>query len=317
MIVVKRLAALGAAVALIAGALYARDQWIEEDESTAGTTSATVLVCAAELAALCSQVSADYPELTVRVDDVGSSLNSIADDEMWFTFTPFPDIVSQTRERTRQTALEYAVSPVASSNLAAVSLTDRGAVLAANCGSAVEWRCLGDLAGTDWSTIGGDASWGRVRPAFSPLSSGIGRLGVASAVSGFFGDAPIDVNNPDFIGWARRFDRAVPASSLAGSTAVGTIQVRSSLLDVAIGAAAELTPSAAPRFTASVVDPPARIDLVLAVPAGVRAPSGLADALAQVAESSGWLAPGAPGVAGAPADANTVVATSQVWEDLT
>lgn len=318
MIVAKRLAALGVAIVLIFGAIFVRTEFIEGDESgDADTARATVLVCAAELAALCSQVSAEYPDLTVRVVDVGSSVNSIADDQMWFTFTPFPEVVTQTRERTRQEPLDYAVSPVASSNLSVVSLTGRGAVLAATCGSAVAWRCLGDLAGADWSTIGGEASWGRIRPAFSPLSSGIGRLGVASAVSGFFGDAPIDANNPEFINWARRFGRAVPPSALSGSTAVGTIQVRSSLLDIAVGAAGELAPAAATRFTASSVDPPARVDLVLAVPAGVRAPSGLAESLSRAAESSGWLAPGSSGVAGEPVDANTVVATSQVWEDLT
>jgi hypothetical protein len=318
MIVVKRLVALGVAVGLIAGALFARDRWIEGDDSgdiNAGT--ARTLVCATELATICSQVASSFPGVAIRAANVGDSLNDLADDEMWFTFTPFPEIVTQTRERSRQPARVYATQPVASSNVVLVAFPDRTATLTATCGDPVGWRCLGEQAGNDWSDIGGDASWRDVRPAFAPLSSGIGRLGVASAVSGFFGDAPIDANDPSFTSWARPLARAVPSSALSSGTAVATLEVRPSSLDVAVGAAAELSANGADRFAVTPVSTNTRVDLVVATPSGVEAPPGLAAALTTAAAAAGWSAPGSAGVAGEPPDANTVVVTSQVWEDLT
>ncbi len=203
MIVVKRLAALGVAVGLIAGALFARDRWIEGDDSGGDADAASVLVCATELAAICSQVAGAYPDLTVRADSVGNSLTALADDEMWFTFAPFPEIITQTRERSGQPERVYTTELVASSNVVLVAFPDRTAALTAACGDPVAWRCLGEQAGNDWSEIGGDPSWRDIRPAFAPLTSGIGRLGVASAVTGFFGDAPIDASDPSFTSWAR------------------------------------------------------------------------------------------------------------------
>jgi hypothetical protein len=318
MIVVKRLAALGVAVGLIAGALFARDRWIEGDDSgDPQTDDARVLVCATELANICNQVASTFPDVTMRTANVGDSLTALADDELWFTFTPFPEIITQTRERSRQTERVYTTQPVASSNVVLVAFPDRMVTLTATCGDPVEWRCLGEQAGNPWSDIGGDASWRDARPAFAPLSSGIGRLGVASAVSGFFGDAPIDANDPSFTSWARPLARAVPATALSSGTAIATIEVRSSSLDVAVGAAAELSTNGAARFAVTPASTNTRVDLVLATPSGVDAPSGLAAALTTAALSDGWLANGSPGATGEPPDANTVVVTSQIWEDLT
>jgi hypothetical protein len=318
MIVVKRLAALGVAVGLIAGALFARDRWIEgDDTSDADARTARTLVCATELANICNEVAGSFPEVTIRAANVGDSLTDLGDDEMWFTFTPFPEIITQTRERSRQTERVYATQPVASSNVVLVAFPDRTATLTATCGDPVAWRCLGEQAGTNWSDIGGDASWRDVRPAFAPLSSGIGRLGVASAVTGFFGDAPIDANDPSFTSWARPLARAVPTTALSSGTAIATIEVRPSSLDVAVGAASELSANGAGRFAVTPVSNDTRVDLVVATPAGVDAPSRLAAELTTAALAAGWLPPGSPGAAGEPPDANTVVVTSQVWEDLT
>jgi len=318
MIVVKRLAAVGVAVALIAGALFARDQWLEGDDSgNEQSNAASVLVCATELAAICAQVASSYPGVTIRAANVGDSLNELADDEMWFTFTPFPEIITQMRERSRQPERVYSTQPVASSNVVLVAFPDRTEALTATCGDPVAWRCLGEQAGSNWADMGGDESWRDVRPAFAPLHSGIGRLGVASAVAGFFGDAPIDAGDPSFTSWARPLARAVPATALSSGTAVATIEVRPSSLDVAIGAAAELSANGAARFAVTPVSANTRIDLVLATPTGAEAPSGLAAALSTAALAAGWLATGSPAATGEPPDANTVVVTSQVWEDLT
>ena len=82
---------------------------------------------------------------------------------------------------------------------------------------------------------------GDVRPAFAPIDSAIGLLGVADAVSGYFGTSPIQVKDPGFVSWARPLAKAVPASALTGGTAIKTIQTRPSALDIAVGAFAELS----------------------------------------------------------------------------
>ena len=109
------------------------------------------------------------------------------------------------------------------------------------CGDPLDWTCVGDAAGDSWEDIGGDPSWGLVRPAFAPIDSAIGLLGVADAVSGYFGASPIQVDDPDFVSWARPLARAVPATALTGGTAIKTIQTRPSALDIAVGAVAEMS----------------------------------------------------------------------------
>ena len=69
------------------------------------------------------------------------------------------------------------------------------------CGAASETN-----AGAPWSELGGEASWGTVRPAFGDVDdSALGLASFASSVAGYFGDADISRSrweaDPAFIPW--------------------------------------------------------------------------------------------------------------------
>ena len=155
------------------------------------------------------------------------------------------------------------------------------------CGDPLDWTCVGEAAGNAWEEIGGDPSWGLVRPAFAPIDSAIGLLGVADAVSGYFGASPIQVDDPGFVSWARPLARAVPATALTGGTAIKTIQTRPSALDIAVGAVAEMSDTSVAAVTPQYADPMIRADVVVAVPAGASVPSGLMDDLERLLVTEG------------------------------
>jgi hypothetical protein len=315
----KRLLAVAAALGLIAGALVVRDRWIDDDAS-AGDGDAATLVCLDELRAICDAVAAEHTDLTVitaSAADAMSELSGIDDDadQVWLTFAPLPEVVERGRAAARREPLGFTAHEIAASSLALVVPTDRAAMLEAHC-APLTWACVGETAGQPWETIGGQAAWREVRPAFAPLSTGVGQLGVASAVRGFFGDTPITADDPQFITWARRLGRAVESSSLSSATAVATIQVRRSLLDVAVGAEAELAIAQRDQLATLYAAPMTRIDVVLAVPDGVAIPGRLAADLRTAALDAGWQGPGTAGLGDAIISADDLIVATQLWEDL-
>ena len=83
----------------------------------------------------------------------------------------------------------------ASSPLAARAPPDRAAVLT----TAAERRWIGAVSVRPRATladIDGDESWGNVRPAFAAIDTASGLLGVAAAVSGYFGGEAIQSTTP-------------------------------------------------------------------------------------------------------------------------
>ncbi len=160
------------------------------------------------------------------------------------------------------------------------------------CGDPLDWRCVGEAAGNPWVEINGDEAWRDVRPAFAPINSAIGLLGIADAVSGYFGASPIQVDDPGFVSWARRLARAVPATALSGGSAITTIQARPSALDIAVGAVAEMSDTSVADVTLQYADPMIRADVVVAVPNGVSLPGGLVEDLTALLVTNGkWDPP--------------------------
>ena len=166
----------------------------------------------------------DALDLDIRIEDAATTLDALAalDDPseapIWITMEPFPAMVDDLRAGTRQDPLEFDRTAIASSPVALVVLADRAAALTTACDDPLDWTCVGEAAGSPWVEIGGDESWGDVRPAFAPIDSAIGLLGVADAVSGYFGASPIQVEDPGFVSWARPLAKAVPANALTGGT---------------------------------------------------------------------------------------------------
>ena len=296
--IVKRLGAIALAVILIGGAWLVRDRVI--DDGGGGSSgdddqprSGREIVCVSDLRDACLALAETF-DLVVQIEDASVTLDALADPDneadppIWITMAPFPAMVDDLRVIGRLPPLETTQTPIVSSPIALVVPVDRAEVLAAHCGPPLQWDCVGEAAGELWDEIGGDEVSGDVRPAFAPIDTALGLLGVADAVSGYFGARPIQLDDLDFGRWASRLAEAVPASARTGGSAIVTIQTRASALDIAVGAAAELSDTAAGRFTRQYADPMIRADVVVAVPEGTSLPSGLTDELVRILGARGW-----------------------------
>lgn len=318
----KRIAALVVAIVLVAGAWVLRTNVLDDgDEDTGGNTSneLDVLVCAGELAAACN-AAGNRAGVDVRIEPADTTLDNWASnstDELaavgWATLEPLPEIAALSRNAAED-PLEIETVEVATSPLVLVVDVNRAPLLVDACGDPVEWRCLGELAETAWSDLDPTAPNGTVRPGFARTpDTAIGQLGVGAALLGAFDGAPL-VGNPDVIVWGQPLVEAVPARSLAADTAIGTIQVRQSALDVAVGARAELIDPDDPRFTILDVEQPIDAVVVIARPIGGGVPDSLSTALADELTAAGWAAPS--GGSSVPS-ANDLLNTTAVWENLT
>ena len=115
----------------------------------------------------------------------------------------------------------------------------------AACDGQPLWRCIGTNAGTPWSELGGEASWGTVRPALGDVNeSALGLTSFAASVAGYFNDPDITrsrwENDPAFIPWLDGLADTSSGVSLSGGSALGTMATRPSALDMAATAGFEL-----------------------------------------------------------------------------
>lgn len=298
--IAKRIAAAVTAVLLVVGAIAMREGVIEDDdtEPTAEPAAPTVLVCPPELATPCRSV--DLPDgVELRIEESGSTLDALAADEdpprmIWFTYDPFPAAVDQLRRTQGREPLQLAVEAVASSPLALVTTAgDLG------CGDPADWRCLGD----------GSASIGFA----SDPDSGIGLLGATTAATGYAGGSTAPFGDALFEVWLRGVLTSVNRSQLSTGTAIATIQVRPSAMDVAVGAEAELSEERRQSFQVLYAEPMGHADAILAVPGGTSFPDGLAEALSEALVAAGWSA---PTDSSTPADAASLLATRDFWRNL-
>lgn len=301
--ILKRLAAVALSIGLIAAAFGIRRGLIEspDDASTRpAVTEASTLICPTELATVCRSIVLP-DDLDLVVDDVGSTVDRLADGDtgdavLWLTYEPFPAVVDQIRGATGRPTLGLTTEGVASSPLALVVPTgsDTG------CGPTIDWRCLGD----------GERSVGF---AAGP-GSGLGLLGVVAAASGYAGGAGVPFGDAVFEVWLRDVISSVRTSQLSAGTAVATILVRPSAMDVAVGAAAELPEDRRDAFDVLYAGEMGSVRVVLATSSGVDLPDGLADDVAAALATAGWDPADAalPGTA----DAGVVIATRDFWSDL-
>ena len=318
------------AAALVVGAFFLRRDVIEGDDggtSDGGTTDE--VVCATELSDVCAALIAGGADVRVTVEDAGATLDRLAaledPDEapLWLTIEPYPEMVDSIRGSARTEPLAFTTTPLGASQLGVALPSDEQlGVLATACGTDPLWRCIGDNAGAPWSELGGDASWGTVRPAFGDVdASALGLASFAHSVAGYFGDTEISrtrwETDPGFITWLRRLADVASGVSLSGGSALGTMATRPSALDVAATAGFELAAvdAGGERFAPNYPSPEMWLQAELAVPGGATAPDELADELAEMLRGSGWDAPSAATDPLPPAP--TMLALRAQWNEAT
>ncbi len=323
-----RIVAVVIAIAMVGGALAIRALVFDDDDSGGssggGSTETLRVACAAELADVCAELDA---EVTVaNAGDTAAALIAATgrgdtDIDAWVTVAPWAQIVRDQRTAAgSEPVLDDDIGPVARSPLVFVARKDRADVLAGACGGAVTWTCVGNRAGTPWSSFGGQETWGRVRPAHAePVTSAIGLLAVGQAVGDFVAtdEIPVDrvtpidwQSNDAFAGWFQQLERSIPADAFVpGREPFDTwLQTRGTAYDLVMTTEADADSlladaTGAVRDSSTVLypQPVATADVVLTPVAGGRDPSDLEPDLRDALADRGYRVEGADAPAGAPA----------------
>ncbi len=277
----RRVLAVVAAIAMVAGSLALRSRL---DRKSSDQSQVLRLTCVTELEQACSVLAKDDSRIHLTVEPAGTTADRLATREGdlgldgWLTTAPWPDIVDQER---RSHSLDLLFAPgrsaLARSPLVIAVRKDRAGVLGPRCpGGAVQWRCLGEAAGTSggWAAIGGRPEWGPVKVGHGPPpTDGVGLSVLGQAVATWFGRTDVstaDLDDGAFQAWFAGLERSVPVSA---ASSLETMLVNPAAFDAVGTTEAEAGPLLARSARAKDVDllypsPMATVDVVLAVPVG-------------------------------------------------
>jgi hypothetical protein len=345
----RRLVALAVAVIMVVAALVIRSR-IDDSSDPGGDASGSgagpvSLVCASELEPACTAILKADSDVRVTIEPAGVTASrlegagAVTGIDGWLVEAPWPEIVDEARGRNSLPPLFEPIPPVlARSPLVMAMWNDRLAAIVGSCADgALTWKCVGDVAGKQWSTISGDDSWGIVKPGFAdPLTDGVGALVLGQAAVSFFFTTDLSsdqFNHDDFQRWIRRMATAVPQHP----TFDDMLTIRQSAVDVVGTTEAEAGPGLEGsrdkgNITITYPAPVATADVVLAQVAGASGGARLAriiggdtglDALAAAA----WRVPNHPTPAGVIADVElppdsglpspgAIDALRQVWKGV-
>jgi len=225
--------AIVAAVLMIAGGFYLRTRTNATDEAKnieAGKVTGT-LVCAVELRTTCDELRASHPDLEIRYEEAGTTATKLEATtfnhvdgkiDAWLVPKAFPAMVNDNRSRSSlEPAIDDPSKVLARSPAVIVAFRDRVAALAKRCGVAddqVNWKCIGENAGTSWADLG-TSFGGEVRPGYPvPDQSATGLLVLAQAAAEQVGRADFarnDLDEPGFQAWLAQLERSIRQPSAA------------------------------------------------------------------------------------------------------
>ena len=250
----KRVGAIVLAAVLIAGALLLRRALDDEGDDGAGSggDGPTTVVCIPELEFACRALAAADDGVQLSIEDAGVTYERVAAEpdsapDAWVTLHPWPGMA------TRAATLGGGDDPfpstvaVAHGPFAAVGRTARWNSMAEHCGE-VTWRCIGEVAGQPWSSIGGDDAWGVIKPSHADAArSASGLLSFAVIVADYWGSTDFtgaDLENDDaFLSWLGRLEASIPTYGDAANTPLD-ILLAQPRIDIVQTTAAEVTEKA-------------------------------------------------------------------------
>ena len=296
----RRLFALVAAAAMVAGSIAIRSRLERDDEEQANPLR---MVCAAELERACDALRRTSSQVTVEravvtADRLGRSTADDPGVDGWLVPAPWPQIVDGRRRQAGQAPMFGDVSaPLARSPLVLVVRKTLADTLAPRCGGTVGWKCLGDAAAA-----------GQAKPGHpDPSADVVGALVVGQATAAFFGRADdlsnFDLDDAEFARWFQALERATPPLASGGSPlnemlgtnfaaydSVGTIEAE------AAPVLASSAPAVRDRVTLLYPSPMATADVVLAGAGGetarrLREVAG-SDSVRRALADSGWRVEG-------------------------
>ncbi len=209
---------------MVSGALLIRSRLDSSGDADRLEASRAVVVCSPELKPVCDQVGRDHPEIEVTVEDALATVERLSAPsfsrettplDAWLAPQPFARMVDENRSFA---GLDPIFEPtgrvLARSPLTITIWNDRLAALVTTCGGEVSWRCIGEHAGQAWSEIGGQQSWGKLKPGFpSPTTAATGLLVITQASADELGRTDFarnDLTDPGYLAWLDQLKRAVP-----------------------------------------------------------------------------------------------------------
>jgi hypothetical protein len=349
-VVAKRLLALVVALALV-GAAFGIRALVDggSDGDGGGSDAALSLLCSGELGVCDALAQADL-NIDVTVAPAGTSADELAAGDLrslgydgWLTFGREAEIARDARDRAGlPRTLGRPTAPIGRSPLVLAVWKDRGDVLASRCGGKLDWRCIGDVAGASWASIGGESAWGTVKPGHAdPAVNGDGLLVIGQAASDFFGRSDLsrdDYTDDAFLDWFGRLERSIrfdPGSAfermLVGGPAiydvVGTTEAEAAPL------LADASADRRAQLRLLYPSPVASADVVYVPITGAPGAGELGDILAgddgrEALAAAGWRVDGEPRAKGIPAkpalparpnlpNAGSLEALLETWREVT
>jgi hypothetical protein len=315
----KRLLAILAAAAMVAGAWFVRTKVIDKKTTVAAggdTTQPTSapasdrrVVCVAELDEVCRLSGSIY-----TVEPVSTTLATLTSepnpDIVWITTSPLPEMADAARVRASLPPLPVDQrKTLASTTVVMAAPTERVAVLKAACPD-LSWKCIGDKTNRPWKEIGGQAGWQDVTFRHrDPLTSAGGLSVFGAALAGRTGRTDIgtgDLAASDVRSWTNQLENAnkQPTSDPLTSIVVGT------RFDVVGALATEVT--SVGRVATLEPTPVARVGATIMVTSG-KLPTDLAANLLAALGKNGWSPTVAP--SGLP-DAVGMEAVQRLWQEV-
>ncbi|MGV3758415.1 MAG: hypothetical protein ACO1PW_02590 [Actinomycetota bacterium] len=305
----RGLAVLGA-IAIVLAAIAVRGAWTDDgpDDGPDTGDGALTVACDPDLAAACRQLEG----ATVEVLDSAEVSRALVEGELdgvdaWVTSAAWTEL---TVARATDAEAIGAVERLATAEVAVAALITRAPVLVERCGGAALWRCLGDLAGQRWTTIGGLDAWGDIRIGLPDADTATGLSVLASVATGHFGGPDFAAN--DFGGFDTWLARLAEPSGSGDRDLLATLVRRRGTYDA--GGVLRHQALERPEVEVLDVEPALAVDAVLVSLAGpIR--SDLADELRVALVADGWRA--------AAGDPNPVFgrgvmgALHALWKDVT
>jgi hypothetical protein len=332
----QSIVALVVAAVLVIAAVVVLDRFIEDDDARASGDGRRVrLLCIADLASVCEALPDDRFEVETAVaNETAAELVALAEGDTvpydaWLTLTPYVNLVDEQRDAAGLDALLAADNaPLASTQLTWVVRADRERELVRACDGELSWACLAEHAGTRWTALGGEETWGQLRVGHAnPVRSGIGLLVIGQIAASLLAPAPVaglgrdDFNTPEFLTSFQRLERdGVPSEFFSDRLVETPLQhfVGTSYAAADLVAVTQAEVAAGRRDTDATVlvvpEPAGAAVAVLAdLPAAGTVGSTARDAIAAALRDAGWN--GSPDVLeGLPRGA-VLHALVGVWEE--
>jgi hypothetical protein len=215
----RRVVAVLGAVLMVGVALLIRGG-IDGDDSSGGGGSdggdggdEVTLLCVDELEDVCDALVDAGAIDDFTSEAAGDTVDRLTEDDLgadgWLTLEPFPEMTDVGRDQVGRGAIFG--DPMAtgfSTQIDAVVHPGREEAFADAC-EEVEWPCLGDLAGDQWTDHGGQQGWGEIRIGMNSHDSASGLLVAAQAVAAHLAIddfATNDLQESDADRWVGRFE---------------------------------------------------------------------------------------------------------------